>query len=123
MPPPPEPPGEGPRAAQLEALVEEFAELGFATPAIDCEIPDPDTGRTLAVAEAFWADGLQAGQGNPVVLELDPDEADLARLAELGCDVFTSVDALRHHVERRSEVASGEGPTRARCTPRPHPNP
>ena len=123
VPEPPEPQGEGPRAAQLKALIEEFADLGFATPAIDCEIPDPDTGRTLAVAEAFWADGLQAGQGNPVVLELDPDEADLARLAELGCDVFTSVDALRHHVERRSEVASGrrtdEGTVHASTTSEP----
>ena len=36
----------------------------------------------------------------PVVLELDPEEADLQRLAELGCDVFTSVDALRNFVER-----------------------
>lgn len=43
-----------------------------------------------------------------MVLELDPDEADLARLAELGCDVFTSVDALRAHVQRRNAVASGE---------------
>lgn len=107
MPPPPEPGDDDARAAQIKALIDEFAELGYTTPATDCEIPDPDTGRTLAVAEAFWVDGLQAGQGNPVVLELDPDDADLARLAELGCDVFTSVDALRNHVQRRGEVASG----------------
>ena len=98
----------GPRTAQIKALLAEFADLGFATPAVDCEIPDPDTGRTLAVAEAFWADGLQAGLGNPVVLELDPDDADLARLAELGCEVFTSVDALRAHVRRRGEVVGGD---------------
>ncbi|MCD2186606.1 GmrSD restriction endonuclease domain-containing protein [Actinomycetospora soli] len=98
----------GPRASQIRALLAEFAELGFATPAVDCEIPDPDTGRTLAVAEAFWADGLQAGLGNPVVLELDPEEADLARLSELGCEVFTSVDALLAHARRRGEVAGGD---------------
>ena len=33
------------------------------TPALDVEIPDPDTGIALAVAEAFWADGLQPGSG------------------------------------------------------------
>jgi len=35
------------------------------------------------VAEAFWPDGLQVGQGKPVVLELDPDEADRDRLTGL----------------------------------------
>ena len=62
----------------------------------------------LAVAQAFWADGLQAGQGAPVVLELDPDEADLPRFAELGYEVFVSVDALRGFVQRRGEMASGD---------------
>ncbi|MEU4376949.1 GmrSD restriction endonuclease domain-containing protein [Pseudonocardia alni] len=96
------------RAAQVRSLLDELVEMGFARPALDTEIPDPETGRPLAVAEAFWADGLQPGQGAPVVLELDPEEADLPRLAELGCEVFTSVDALRGYVQRRSEVVSGD---------------
>jgi hypothetical protein len=96
------------RAAQIAALVEELVGMGYAQPAVDCEITDPQTGRALAVAEAFWADGLQVGQGSPVVLELDPEEADLPRLTELGCEVFTSVDALRGYVHRRNEVASGD---------------
>jgi hypothetical protein len=96
------------RAAQIKSLVDELSEMGFATPALDAEISDPDTGRALSVAEAFWPDGLQAGQGSPVILELDPEEADLARLAELGCEVFTSVDALRGYAQRRNETASGE---------------
>jgi Protein of unknown function DUF262 len=96
------------RAAQIAALVEELAGLGYARPALDEEIADAETGRVLAVAEAFWAEGLQAGQGKPVVLELDPEEADIPRLTELGCEVFTSVDALRGYVQRLGEVASGE---------------
>lgn len=96
------------RVAQIAALVAELVGMGYAEPALDVEIPDPDTGNPLAVAEAFWADGLQPGQGAPVVLELDPEQADIARLGELGCEVFTSVDALRAHVERRNEVASGD---------------
>jgi hypothetical protein len=108
MAPPPEIENGDARAAQLSSLIDELADRGFARPMTDCEIPDPETGKPLAVAEAFWADGLQVGQGAPVVLELDPEEADLARLAELGCEVFTSVDALRNHVLRRGEVASGE---------------
>ena len=71
-------------------------------------MPDPETGAVLAVAQAFWAEGLQAGQGAPVVLELDPDEADLPRFAELGYEVFVSVDALRGFVQRRGEMASGD---------------
>lgn len=97
-----------PRAAEIAALVAELEALGFATPSLDEEITDAETGRTLAVAEAFWAGGLQVGQGKPVVLELDPEEADIPRLTELGCEVFTSVDALRGYVRRLGEVASGE---------------
>lgn len=59
------------------------------------------------LAAAYWPDGLQPGQGCPLVLELDPDEANLARLEELGYEVFTSVGALRGFARRRSEVAAG----------------
>jgi hypothetical protein len=96
------------RVAQVDALVEEVIHMGLACPTLDAEVPDPETGAVLAVAQAFWADGLQAGQGAPVVLELDPDEADLPRFAELGYEVFVSVDALRGFVQRRGEVASGD---------------
>jgi hypothetical protein len=82
--------------------------MGYAKPALDAEIADPETGRPLSVAEAFWAGGLQVGLGAPVVLEFDPEEADLDRLTELGYEVFTSVDALRGYIERRNEVASGD---------------
>jgi hypothetical protein len=33
-----------------------------------------------------------------VILELNPAEADLGRLKELGYEVFTSIDSLRIHV-------------------------
>jgi hypothetical protein len=95
------------RRDQVMALVAELAELGCADPAVDCEVADPATGEVLAVAEACWPEGLQPGQGNPVVLELDPGEADLGRLEELGYEVFTSVDSLRGHVRRRNEEAAG----------------
>lgn len=96
------------RVVQLTALFEELTGMGYAQPALDVEIPDPDTGRPLTVAEAFWADGLQRGQGSPVVLQLEAEGADIPRLTELGCEVFTSVDALRAYVARRNEVAAGD---------------
>ncbi|WP_168705445.1 GmrSD restriction endonuclease domain-containing protein [Gordonia paraffinivorans] len=96
-----------PRAAQVRALVDELVDRGFAAPVVDTEVADPVTGAELAVAEAFWPDGLQAGVGEPVVLELDPEEADLPRLEELGYRVFTSVDALRGYVENESLAAIG----------------
>ncbi|RVW05987.1 GmrSD restriction endonuclease domain-containing protein [Rhodococcus spongiicola] len=97
-----------PRTIQIRDMVSELRRLGYAEPSTDAEITDPVTGRALAVAEAFWPGGLQVGQGNPVVLELDPDDADLPRLEELGYEVFTSVDALLGYVTRRNEAASGE---------------
>jgi len=95
------------RAAQVTALIAELVELGCADPAVDCEVSDPATGEVLAVAEACWPEGLQPGQGDPVILELDPAEADLPRLEEIGYEVFTSIESLRGYVHRRNQEAAG----------------
>jgi len=96
-----------PRFQEVRALVDELTAWGYVAPHIDAEIADPDTGRVLAFAEAVWPDGLQTGLGDPVVLELDPAEADLARWEELGYVVFTSLAALRGYVRRRNDEAAG----------------
>jgi hypothetical protein len=89
-------------------LITTLESRGFATPETDAEIPDPLSGAQLAVAEAFWPEGLQRGLGSPVVLELDPEDADLPRLEELGYQVFTSVDALLGYVENEGLTTAGE---------------
>ncbi len=96
-----------PRTLQIQAMIAELRDLGFAEPEVDTEITDPANGRFLSMAEAFWPDGLQHGVGDPVILELDPDEADLPRLEELGYKVFTSVDALLGFVNNLNEAAAG----------------
>jgi hypothetical protein len=95
------------RSARVAALIAELVELGCADPAVDCEVSDPATGEVLAIAEACWPEGLQPGQGDPVILELDPAEADLPRLEEIGYEVFTSVESLRGYVHRRNAEAAG----------------
>lgn len=105
-----------PRGAQVRALITELESRGFATPEVDTEIPDPISGAELAVAEAFWPEGLQVGVGSPVVLELDPEDADLPRLEELGYQVFTSVDALLGFVENETTAAAGETSATAAAT-------
>jgi hypothetical protein len=95
------------RGAQATALIAELVELGCADPAVDCEVSDPATGDVLAIAEACWPEGLQPGQGDPVILELDPAEADLPRLEEIGYEVFTTVESLRGYVYRRNQEAAG----------------
>lgn len=89
------PEDDGSREGRVAALVAELAGLGCADPAVDCEVPDPATGEVLAIAEACWPEGLRPGQGNPVILRLDSAEAGLARLRELGYEVFTSAGSLR----------------------------
>ncbi|MEH1130310.1 hypothetical protein, partial [Micromonospora sp. CPCC 206061] len=51
------------RARQVRDLVAELSSLGCAEPELDTEIADPQTGNPLAVAEAFWPDGLQLVPG------------------------------------------------------------
>jgi hypothetical protein len=102
------------RRDQVTALVTELVELGCADPAVDCEVSDPATGEVLAIAEACWPEGLQPGLGDPVILELDPAAPDLARLKELGYEVFTSPDSLRRHVRRQHTAAAS--PAAAMCT-------
>ncbi|MFC5828470.1 GmrSD restriction endonuclease domain-containing protein [Nonomuraea insulae] len=99
------------RTVQIKGMVEELQRLGYAEPALDSEIADPATGRALAVAEAFWADGLQPGQGKPVLLELDPESSDIARLEELGYEVYTSVDALLGYAQRLNKARAGDTET------------
>lgn len=94
----------GPADAAVNQLVETMVYLGYAKPELDAEITDPDSGEQLAVAEAYWPDGLQPGLGSPVVLELDPDSAKLDRVKELGHLVFTSVESLLGYVNRRPDV-------------------
>ncbi len=95
------------RAARMARLIVELTELGCTEPAMDCEVADPATGEVLAIAEACWPEGLQPGQGDPVILELDPAEADLPRLMEIGYEVFTTIESLRGYVHRRNQEAAG----------------
>jgi hypothetical protein len=98
------------RVHKIKDLVNDLTNLGCVDPELDAEIADPATGGVLAVAEAFWPDGLQPGLGGPVVLELDVG-SDLARMSELGYQVFTSADSLRGFVVRRNEESAGDGST------------
>jgi hypothetical protein len=96
------------RAAEIKALIDDLTLAGYAAPETDAEIADPEGGRALAMAEAFWPAGLQPGLGDPVVLELDGAAADMARLEELGYQVFTSINALRGYTARRSSEVRGQ---------------
>jgi len=92
------------RTAVVGDLVAWLEEQGFAQPERDVEVTDPASGKLLSMAEAFWPRGLQEELGQPVVLELDADEADEEGLAALGYLVFNSPDALKEYVERQQVV-------------------
>lgn len=98
------------RVQEIDDLTAQMTDWGYAQPQFDVEITDPDSGAALAVAEAFWPDGLQVGQGAPVVLELDPEVASLQDLQRLGYEVFTTTTALREWAQRRNREAAGDSP-------------
>jgi len=94
------------RALEIGELLSWMLEQGYAEPELGVEVRDPDSAKLLTVAEAFWPNGLQEGLGRPVVLELDPDEADEDGLAAIEYLVFTTTQGLRDYVERQ---AAGKG--------------
>ena len=98
---------EDPRDAAITMAVKELAGYAVVSPQRDAEIYDT-TGELLAVAEAYWPDGMRPGQGEPTILELDRETTDIERLQALGYRVFTSVAALLDYVKHEAEVASGE---------------
>lgn len=99
-----------PRVAQVTVLIEELHAHAVVDPLRDWSVDDPETGTRLAVAEAFWPEGLQPGRGEPVVLELDPDDSDIERMQAIGYRVFTSTEALRAFVLREAAVDAGDVP-------------
>lgn len=105
------------RTIQLDQLVAGLRELGYAEPERDREIAHPRTGAPVAVAEAYWPEGLQTGQGDPVVLELDPQEADLPELERAGIRCFTSADALWEFTSGSAEPVGAELPGEAEPQP------
>jgi hypothetical protein len=94
------------RTGDVQALINWLVEEGYSEPQTDVEVVDPDTGRVLAFAEAFWENGLQEGIGQPIVLELDTDALDEDGIQALGYKVFTSCASLREYVGRRHEGAA-----------------
>lgn len=88
------------RTGEVQDLIRWLIEQGYSEPQTDVEVVDPDTGRVLAVAEAFWENGLQEGIGQPIVLELDADVLDEDGMQALGYTVFTSCSSLREYVSR-----------------------
>ena len=86
-------------SAGLRDIVEMCHNLGFPAPELDHSIDDPETGETLAWADAAWTRGLQEGLTEPVAYLTEPDEEMETRLGELGFRFFTNVERLTWHLE------------------------
>ncbi len=97
---------EDPREQEVTRMLELLANHAVVSPQRDVEIYDPD-GHLIAVAEAFWPNGLQPGRGEATMLELDHERTDIERLQALGYRVFTSTKALITFVEHEAAVDSG----------------
>lgn len=89
---------------EIRELVQWVREQGYARGSVDCEVAHPVTGKIVAMAEAYWPEGLQEGLDSPVMLELDPEPDTLNSLSALGILVFTTTQALRDHVSAISST-------------------
>lgn len=96
------------RQSEIDSLIKDLEQFGVVTPQRDVEIVHPNSNEILAVAEAYWPQGLQPGLGQPIILELDPEDADLDGLSSLGIRMFESIHSLKHYVEMEAKRASGE---------------
>lgn len=99
-----------PNDEAIAHVLDELHKLGLAVPDIDVEVPHPDSGDVIAVAEAFWPEGLQSGRGVPVLLDVDGTPKSKSSLESLGYLVFTSTGALLEYARRESREDSGEMP-------------
>lgn len=86
-------------SAGLREITEMCHDLGLPVPELNYSIDDPDTGETLAWADAAWPRGLQEGLTEPVAYLTEPDEEMESRLGELGYRFFTNVERLTWHLE------------------------
>lgn len=96
------------REMEIDRLIEFLADFGVVEPKRNIEIVHPRTNEILAIAEAYWPDGLQPGLGQPVILELDPEEADIDSLTALGIKIFESCHTLKQFVQDEAKLSAGE---------------
>jgi len=94
---------------EVRQLADFLSENGYARPETDVEITDPETSEPICTAEGYWPAGLQAGIGEPVVLEYELTDESEARLVALGYRAFPTVASLREYVERQMAERRGEG--------------
>jgi hypothetical protein len=96
------------RKAEIDQLVKDLANYGVVAPQTDVEICHPETGELVAIAEAFWPDGLQPGIGTPLLLELDKRDIDEEKLEDLNIKVFYSVRKLKKYVVAQGVASAGQ---------------
>lgn len=73
--------------------------MGLASPEVDHEIVDDDSGEALAWADLAWPDGLQTGLSEPTAFLVEPDEELERRLGQLGWRFYTDETGLIQHFE------------------------
>ena len=95
------------RQLKLQELIAELSEYGAAKPQFDVEIYHPETGSLVAIAEAYWPDGLQPGLGEPVILDLDKNEVDQDLIQDMDIKVFYSARRLLRYVKEHSKSNAG----------------
>lgn len=85
-------------AEELQPLLDWVAAKDIPEPVLAYEIASGETGQIIAVADAAWPNGVQAGLTEPVALLLDGSQDENDALAAIGFRVFGDVTKLRDHL-------------------------
>jgi hypothetical protein len=88
-------------------VAELVGEFGLAAPTAIAVVEDRDSGAELGMADFLWADGLQGGYDEPVVLAFDPGPNEAEQMIRAGYRVFRTIDALRAVLGRRADELAG----------------
>jgi len=92
----------------LGEVLSAVSSFGGVSPNLDEEIQHPETGQPMGTFQAVWHNGLQPGQGGPIVFDSEIDRDQQNSLQEVGYTVYASLEPLKRTLTLQAAISSGD---------------